>query len=757
MATFIPRDAQKKILQYEGGYMAVLAVPGSGKTATIAALAAKIITTGLHENDAIVPSPPGAVPPEIVPFEESQVLVVTYQNAAVNNVRNRIRHHLAEEYGLPPSGFDVRTLHSLSNLIIKSSPGLVGLETGFSVLDQRSSRNLLHKAVNIWYPQHFRLWEELLPEGSEGDKIRQKLPDIIYEIGRTVITTAKNLRLTPVVVANLIERHPTASNLFLKIGSDLYSLFQQQVQTIGALDFDDLVWKAVDMLETYPDIRRRLRQRWKFVLEDEAQDSIPLQETLLSLLVGKNGNWVRVGDTNQSIMSTFTAADPKYLQAFAMNHPTVELPESGRCAPRIIDLANQLVRWTMTDHPLEFIRENTFNGLMIQPTQPDDPQQNPPDAANNIRFTEYYDRDEELTHIARRAKEITSRRNMTLAILVPTNYLGYQMAEKLKLVGAKYEELLQITDQSREVAETLAKILVFLGEPLKGDHLAAVYEVLHRFQPALQSDDPKKFASFLRSCFRPEKLIFPTEEDDPTTVLPQGDQFPASFYVIATTLAAELRRWLAATQLPVDQLIMTIAQDIFLAIDEPDDAIHAKLATAQKVATYVRLWADQNRQWRLPELAHELDSMISGKTQTKFTGLTDEDYGFEPKPGIITLTTMHRAKGLEWDLVYLVGLDQGWLPTQLSDYFMGDYPFLNGDPNAEAKSNLLSLCGELDQQEYSPTDYSHLEIIAERLRLLYVGITRAKRFLSLSAATQNGVAVPFQALEQYHRMKGGAT
>ena len=93
MNAFVPRQGQREILDYEGGLMGVSAVPGSGKTATIVALATRLIKEGRAG--------------------EGQVLIVTYQTAAVDNVRSRIRQAL-KAMGRPQIGYDVRTLHSLS-------------------------------------------------------------------------------------------------------------------------------------------------------------------------------------------------------------------------------------------------------------------------------------------------------------------------------------------------------------------------------------------------------------------------------------------------------------------------------------------------------------------------------------------------------------------------------------------------------------------------------------------------------------------
>ena len=100
MNQFQPREGQRQILEYQGGMMGVSAVPGSGKTATIVALATRLIAEGRTSG--------------------GQVLIVTYQNAAVDNVRARIRQRL-EEMGLLQVGYDVRTLHSLSYGMVQAN------------------------------------------------------------------------------------------------------------------------------------------------------------------------------------------------------------------------------------------------------------------------------------------------------------------------------------------------------------------------------------------------------------------------------------------------------------------------------------------------------------------------------------------------------------------------------------------------------------------------------------------------------------
>ncbi|MEM6336441.1 MAG: ATP-dependent helicase, partial [Bacteroidota bacterium] len=322
------RKGQQQVLAYNGGRMGVAAVPGAGKTTTLAALAAQLIQRGL---------PVG-----------SRVLVVTYQNAGADNVQARIRG-LLEDAGRPAVGFEVRTLHSLSYTILRENPGLVGLANPVEVLDSRTTTRLLDRAVSIWNNQNPDRWRPTLPDASK--RAEELWTRVCRIVAQQTIRVAKGTRLTPEDLLRHLSASPAydPSRLHV-IGAEVYALYQQQVRTLGGLDYDDLVRLSVDLLTEHPDVAERLRRRWPFVLEDEAQDSVPLQEELLTTLTGEAGNWVRVGDPNQAIMSTFTAADPRYLTDFLAREDVAvrELDEAGRSAPVIMELANRLVDWVCT-------------------------------------------------------------------------------------------------------------------------------------------------------------------------------------------------------------------------------------------------------------------------------------------------------------------------------------------------------------------------------------------------------------------------
>ena len=344
---------------------------------------------------------------------------------------------------------------------------------------------------------------------------------------------------------------------------------------------------------------------------------------------------------------------------------------------------------------------------------------------------------EELADVARRAQLFSCRSShLTLAVLVPTNRLGYEMADVLRSAGADFDEVLQSAHSARKVGDVLSTIVSFLADPLKRGHLEGSYRAMCSYWPTEEGPgDQDRVATLLRSCYRPEDLIYPQKGTRPEDALPQvGEIAPTDIRALGV-FCRYMRRWIRATLLPVDQMLMAVAQDLMR---------NADMARAQKLASFLRARGDVNPSWRLPDFARELMLASRGKAASL---LEDEDL-FTPRPGRISLTTLHKAKGLEWDLVYIVGVDGDWFPYDLDDHFRGEYEFLGGDPGEEARAELLRLIGEWEPGRLSATHMAHVEVIAERMRLLYVAITRACRYLSVSWSRDIPMATRMRSVDQ---------
>jgi DNA helicase-2/ATP-dependent DNA helicase PcrA len=743
---FQPRPSQKRILEYRDGKMGISAVPGSGKTHTLSYLAARIVATRLEDVD-------------------QGVLIVTLVNSAVNNFVTRINSFIQEMGLLPGVGYRVRTLHGLAHDIVRERPGLLGLAEDFNIVDEREAGEILTDAVEAWVRSHPHLADRYLAPDLEGQRRewvqRSRWPDLVRSMAAAFIKRAKDLELDPDALRFRLGKAADELPL-VRMGLDIYSDYQRGLAYRGGVDFDDLILLALRALRLDEEFLTRLRHRWPFILEDEAQDSSELQEKILRLLAGSDGNWVRVGDPNQAIYDTFTNADPSFLRDFLQEPGVVRhmLPNSGRSQSAIIELANYLVDWTVSEHPAPSVR-GAFMPQHIEPTPPGDPQPNP---AEDRRAVNIFDRkltpDVEIKVVVDSlARWLTDHTDQTVAVLVPRNQRGYQLIDALRVREIPYFELLQSTTSTRLAAGALGNVLAALAEPTSSSRLAAAFRVWRRHD----RDDPdawariKVLSNHLRQVRGVERFLWPGVEDDALDgvsvkqMAQAGEVEALSDLALLAEFREAMRRWQAASVLPVDQLILTLGQDLF---DTPAD-----LALTHKLAVVLRAAADAHPDWRLPELTGELASVA--RNQRRFIGLADEDTGFDPEQhkGEVVVATMHKAKGLEWDRVYIMSVNNYNFPSaQPGDIYIAERWFIRGQLNLEAETvaQLESLLKDdvLPYVEGDATHQSRRDYVAERLRLLYVGITRAKRELVITwnsgrPKMPRQPAVPFIALHTY--------
>ncbi|MDW8352572.1 MAG: ATP-dependent helicase [Anaerolineae bacterium] len=702
---------------YAGGRLAVSAVPGSGKTQTLAALAAHLLARGMVGPDA-------------------EILVVTFTNSAVENIKARIRLAL-RDLGLGDDGFRVLTLHGLANAVVRERPDLAGVASDYHIDDELSSGRALSDAAR-WFTQQERdYWLSFLPSDltqQQRYQLESEWFDETVRVAAEVTKLAKHLRLRPAEVRALILGAGDAGregiSPFLRIGAVIYERYDRVLRAGSRLDFDDLIWAAIRALNNDDDFCRRLGRRWPFILEDEAQDSTPLQEEILALLSREHGNWVRVGDPNQAIMTTFTASDVRFFRAFKQRSDVRAMPltVSGRSAPEIIALANRLVDWTTRAHPEPDVRRQALSADgIIQPTPPGDPQPNP--VAGRIRLQAFDSEDAEAQKVAQSAvRFVLSAPDKTCAILSPTHAFGHRILRALAEIQARhpqralYQDQLRNAQPVRNVARVLAQAVRLCGQPTNTNALVELRSAMAEAGIGSSGDARDNRVKALLRSARPERLLFPLPDAAPP--LPAGLTLREDEAREVYALAALAAHWLRASVLPVDQLILAIAQQLFT--QENDLAIAHSLAASLR--RYMMLHPDA----LLADAARELDAIAANRQRYLSSSLIEA--GFRPAAGQITLTTMHKAKGLEWDRVYLTCVDEVEFPHDASGEFRGQVWYLAGhDPALEARVQLEALAGGASGwTEADLLRRARLEYIAERLRLLYVGITRARSDLFIS-------------------------
>ena len=330
-------DLPTKLLRYNGGRLGIAAVPGAGKTHILSALAAQIIQSGALGDD-------------------QEVLIVTLVNSAVDNFEARIKRFFDNPLQALFK-YRVRTLHGLAHDIVREKPARVGLEERFSIIDEREAGFIRKESVNAWLASH-SLDDYLDPamDQSKRDWVkRDQLPNLLDSLALAFIRSSKDRLLTPESLRAKLDASPAPLPL-AELGYSIYADYQRALAYRGAVDFDDLIRLALTLLESDEEFLERLRYRYPFILEDEAQDSSQTQERILSFFGSRperasdsegaghalatprfvctsestrrsaqrdedGGNWVRVGDPNQAIFETFTTASPELLRAFIQNNP----------------------------------------------------------------------------------------------------------------------------------------------------------------------------------------------------------------------------------------------------------------------------------------------------------------------------------------------------------------------------------------------------------------------------------------------------
>ncbi|HYG56649.1 MAG TPA: ATP-dependent helicase [Symbiobacteriaceae bacterium] len=717
------RPDQQRVVEYRKGYMAVPAVPGAGKTTVLAYLAADLIAEGAHE--------PG------------RILIVTYTNSAVANFRSRIGEFL-DARGYPRhQGYEVRTIHSLAMNIVRERPELIGWSDGFSVMDEARLNAIYERLTLRWIGRNRGVWESLIKPDLRGpirDRAEEQWESRTKDLFRVLIQAFKSRKLAPQTALDLTRHLPEES--VLRWAAEIYVDYQRELAIEGAVDFGDLMLGAYQLLAMDHELLARLRERWTYVFEDEAQDSYRLQEQVLQLLAGPEGNLVRVGDANQAIMGTFTSAEPELFRRFCRD-PGVDtrpLTMAGRSSRDIIELANGLVQWTRDEHPESRCR-TALEEQQIEPVPVDFPVANPQPAGYTVVARTYETYDRELNEVARLAARTVNRLpDKTVAVLVPTNGMAVTMVELLEQLDVKVRQLGGPTAPERQQTTLdLLAVMEFLAVPHEPARLLkALGSLMH-----LPNPEDAPFAAFIQQC-RPEELFYPLDGSQPYEGLYAACSECRGDISLHAALE-QLREWLPGSIIPADELVVILAGDMELKGEE--------LTIAHHLAVRARRLLQDNPAFGLPDAVAALYGEL--QAMGRFSDSVYDRKGFKPLPGVVYVATCHAAKGLEWDTVYVASLTRGEYPSMAKDKVRSEIWFLPDDvvnPEALSLAELSEALGE--DAGTDPVSRAKLEIIAERLRLLYVAVTRARENLMLSCHLEDRWRKPAHPALAYTFLKG---
>ncbi|BAY43497.1 UvrD/REP helicase [Scytonema sp. HK-05] len=743
------RLGQQHMANWDCGSLAVSAVPGAGKSTGMAAAAAIAIARQYDQSSALRRN------------SRRQLIVVTFTRSAVANIKVKIREYL-KKLSLPQTGFTVHTLHGLALNIANRYPDLSGLQLeNVTLITPNQSHRFIRTAVEQWINTHpgrySRLLEGIQFDGEETERLRRQSvlrTEVLPELATTVIHEAKSSGLFPQDLREF-SKQITDEYEILSIAAGLYEQYQSLMRSRDFIDYDDMILAALRVLEN--ENARRIEQNQVFaVFEDEAQDSSPLQTRLLTILAtdahnpNQPPNMIRVGDPNQAINSTFTPADPIYFRQFCKECDAqgrlVTMDQAGRSTKIIIDAANFALEWVNSLYVKTGQQGQAGQGRIStsspsspsssssssSPPSPHLPISPSPFRFQRIRPVEFNHRQNDVNPQAvgrglelytprdiHHTVELLSERVVELfsqdadkisaAILVRENRQGRWLAEALTSVCKKHEiPIYDVGERDRHshVPEEILAVLQFCDRPHSPDYLKGTLQVLvHR--RLIETQDLNALATL------PEEFLYPGP-----LAAPQPQPVQKAARLCRSLLRARL-------ELPLYQLISFIALTL--------NYEQAELATADKLAERVNQQIAGNTS--MGAMLNVLSEIVSSE---RFEPVETEDLEARyTRSGQLTIITMHKAKGLDWDYVFIPFLHENlipgrfWVPPQsqfLGDFTLSEVARAQIRAALHAKSTLPSVTAAWEQAKHLKT--------AEEYRLLYVAMTRAKRLLWMSAASK---------------------
>ncbi len=601
---------QRRAVLTTDGPLLIQAGAGSGKTKTLTHRIAYLIAAGL------------ATP--------SSVLAVTFTNKAAREMRERVAGLLGQSADdrrfMPWMG----TFHSICVKLLRMDGEYIEVPSSYVIFDETDKLSIIKRLCK---QQHVD--EKAFPPRTIS----------------SYIGTAKNDMVTPKEYA-ITAASPTA-----RVVADIYPLYQAALKDAVALDFDDLIWRSVQLLEAHKEVRAKWQQRFSHILIDEYQDTNAAQYKLIKLLVDSKRNLAVVGDDWQSIYS-WRGADFRNILRFEADYKdctVIKLEQNYRSTKHILDAAHGIITRN-TQRSEKELWTDEGDGRLVQVRQV---------------MTERAEA-ELILRTIRLAVDSGNRRYGDFAALYRTNAQSRSIEEVFVQYGIPYRVVGGVRFYDRKEIKDIIAYLRLIYQPNDRASFERIANVPTR---AVGAKSIENFMGWMtvhgKSLSEAMKTV---EECDSLT--PRAKKAITELQHVVESFAAQ------AEELAPDILLESLVKRIgYMAyLDDKTPQGDSRQENVRELIGVAKGYHDMGLATLLEEVAliSDLDTAELGDDA-------------------VTLMTLHAAKGLEFPVVFMVGLEESILPHSRALY-----------------------------------DQSEME---EERRLCYVGMTRAREDLYMLYAT----------------------
>lgn len=560
------------------------------------------------------------------------ILAITFTNKAAREMRERIERMM----GGVAEQIWISTFHSMCVRILRRDIDRIGYNRNFTILDPTDQQSVI-KAI------------------LKDKNIDPKKFDPRAILGS--ISSAKNELITPEEYAK------TTGDYYQQVVSDIYTEYQKRLRRNSALDFDDIIMITIQLFQRVPEVLEYYQRKFQYIHVDEYQDTNRAQYMLVKLLAARFRNLCVVGDSDQSIYR-WRGADIANILSFEKDYPNAKvilLEQNYRSTKRILLAANKVISRNMNRKEKNLWTENQ--------------------EGNKICYYRADSEQGEAQFVVGKIKELTrdgNRKLSDIAILYRTNAQSRVMEEVLLKSNIDYSIVGGIKFYDRKEIKDMLAYLRLITNPADDISLQRIINVPKR---GIGSSSIDKIANF--AVLHEMTMMEALNSIDLIGLSPKITKSCAEFRDLVKNYT-QMQEYLSVTEL-VEEILEKSGYHEMLIAEKSIEA-QSRLENLEEFLSVTKSFEDSS----------EDKSLVAFLTDLALVADIDKLDDDGEKSDAVVLMTLHSAKGLEFPVVFLIGLEEGVFPHS------------------------RSLMEEAEMEE-------------ER-RLAYVGITRAEEELFITNA-----------------------